>query len=45
MEGNLRLRIFSSEINFRDAYMIMLLHLNEDFDDDLVQDAIGLLYE
>jgi hypothetical protein len=30
-------------IVLKDAYMNMLLHLNEDFDDDLLMDAIELL--
>ena len=43
MECNLRLRIFNTGINFRDGFMLMLLHLNEDFDDDLLQDAMEML--
>jgi len=27
----------------KDIYMHMLLHLNDDFDDDLLMEAIGLL--
>ena len=29
--------------HLKDAYMRMLLHLNEDFDDDLLQDSIQLI--
>ena len=32
-------------IPMKDEYMMMLLSLNEDFDDDLLQDAIGMLVE
>ena len=30
-------------LRFKDAFMLMLLHLNEDFDDDLLYDCICLL--
>ena len=45
MEENLRLRVFNTELTYRDAFLLMLLHLNEDFDDDLLQEAIELLVE
>jgi hypothetical protein len=32
-------------IVMKDAYMHMLLHLNEDFDEDLLMDTIELLEE
>ena len=31
------------QISYKDVYMLMLLHLNEDFDDDLLSDCICLL--
>ena len=32
-----------SHFPLKDRYMLMLLHINEDFDDDLLQEAIELL--
>ena len=29
----------------KDMYMHMLLHINEDFDDDLLQDTMGILVD
>ena len=31
------------QLSFRDIFMSFLIHLNEDFDDDLLQDAVELL--
>ena len=45
MEENLRLRVFNTELTYRDAFLLMMLHLNEDFDDDLLQEAMELLVE
>jgi len=42
------LKIISSKIEcifLKDTYMTMLLHLNEDFDDDLLQDAMEMLVD
>ena len=33
----------TTQANLKDIYMDMLLHINEDFDDDLLQDAIELI--
>lgn len=33
----------TKEFNKKDAVLQMLLHLNEDFDDDLLLDAVNLL--
>jgi len=35
----------SIEVKSIDLYMWMLLHLNEDFDDDLLQEATSLLVD
>jgi hypothetical protein len=32
-------------IELQDAYMMFLLHLNEDFDDDLLLEAVDLLID
>ena len=34
---------FTKQINKKDAALQMLLHFNEDFDDDLLLDTINLL--
>ena len=31
------------QLSFRDIFMSFLIHFNEDFDDDLLQDAVELL--
>jgi hypothetical protein len=36
---------YNSFVVFKDVYLTLLLHLNEDFDDDLLLDAIKLLTE
>ena len=33
----------TKEVNKKDAALQMMLHINEDFDDDLLLDAINLL--
>ena len=35
----------TSFMSWKGEYMQMLLHLNEDFDDDLLLDILGLLYD
>lgn len=42
-EEQLVMKITTFKASMRDLYMNCLLHLNEDFDDDLLQDAIELL--
>jgi hypothetical protein len=32
-------------MSLKDTYMMMLLHINEDFDDDLLQDAMETLVD
>ena len=34
-----------AQANLKDIYLEMLLHLNENFDDDLLQEAIELIVE
>ena len=36
-------RMIKGKLSLKNAYMLMLLYLNEDFDDDLLLDAILLL--
>jgi hypothetical protein len=40
---NVQIKLLDYHLTFRDGYLHMLLHLNEDFDDDLLQDCITLL--
>ena len=42
---NVTVRIIDVVTNIRDVVMFMLLHINEDFDDDMLQDAIELITE
>ena len=35
----------TTQANLKDIYMDMLLHINEDFDDDLLQDSIELIVD
>ena len=44
-EFNLRVRVIDNTLELRDFYMFMLEHINEDFDDDLLQDTISLLVD
>ena len=32
-------------VDIKDHYLLMLLHLNEDFDEDLLMDTVDLLIE
>lgn len=41
----MHVRIIDLDTEVRSLYMLMLLHLNEDFDDDLLQDVVELLTE
>ena len=36
---------FTTQANPKDLFMEMLLHLNQDFDDDLLQDSIELIVD
>jgi hypothetical protein len=36
-------RIVDLSMDMKGIYMLLLLHINEDFDDDLLQDAIELM--
>ena len=36
---------FTTQANLKDIFMEMLLHLNQDFDDDLLQDSIELIVD
>lgn len=42
---NVTVRIIDVVTNIRDVVMFMLLHINEEFDDDMLQDAIELITE
>ena len=39
----LNIRKYKTTLRLKDEYLMFLLHLNEDFDDDLLQDTINLL--
>ena len=41
----MHVRIIDLDTEVRSLYMMILLHLNEDFDDDLLQDVVELLTE
>ena len=38
-------RVIFTAMAIKDVYMLFLLHLNEDFDDDLLCDAMSLITE
>ena len=38
-------RVIFTSMAIRDVYMLLLLHLNEDFDDDLLCDTMNLICE
>ena len=45
MDTMMHVRIIDLDSEVRSLYMLMLFHLNEDFDDDLLQDVVELLTE
>jgi hypothetical protein len=41
--SSLEIKLIDYQLTLEDGYLHMLLHLNEDFEDDLLQDCIALL--
>ena len=44
-EGNMLVVVTSRPMEVKDAYMMFMLHLNQDFDDDLLLDALRKLVD
>jgi hypothetical protein len=40
---NLLFEVAKAKLNMKDLYIMLLLHINDDFDDDLLLDAMDLL--
>jgi hypothetical protein len=42
-DSSLEIKLMDYQLTLEDGYLDMLLHLNEGFEDDLLQDCIALL--